>query len=189
MWKLLLPCVSRQTTRWTWGISWWILYDDFTLSPPLLSLWCASFSSAAASGSIYTTDERLILTPWAQRRPPPILRHAKIYSLSCDSLKWAARLLALLLYQCYVENIYVSHLVVGGFCGYARKQARRKVPSHCCMLRNINIITGGSDGPLLLWIWDQKGIRDILPLTSKITPITNAMQSAFSQAPSCSTRH
>lgn len=187
MWKLLLPCVSRQTTWWTWGISWWFLYDDSTLSPPLLSLWCASFSSAAASGSIYTTDERLISTPWAQRRPPPILRHAKIYGLSCDSLKWAIRLLYTL------SVLHWEHLCFAPGCLRAlwvrRKQVRRKVPSHCCMLRNINIITGGSDGPLLLWIWDQKGIRDVLPLTSKIIPITNATQSASSQAPSCSTRH
>lgn len=115
------------------------------------------------------------------------LKTRKIYGLSCDSLKWAARLLYT------VSVLRWEHLCFAPGCLTAlwvhRKQVRRKVPCHCCMLRNRTIITGGSDGPLLLWIWDQKGIRDILPLTSKIIPITNATQSASSQAPSCSTRH
>lgn len=74
----------------------------------LLSVWCALFSPAAPSGSIYKTDERLKLR--ATRWPPPILTHAKIYGFTV--ILWSELCSSCILYQHYTENINVLHMVL-----------------------------------------------------------------------------
>lgn len=56
----------------------------------LLSVWRALFSSAAPSGSIYKTDERLIETVSNKMTSTHLYTRKNLW-LHCDSLKWTVR--------------------------------------------------------------------------------------------------
>lgn len=89
---------------------------------------CLACSSAAPSGSVYTTDERLILIPCSKATSAHLKTRKYLWSFLWFFEVGVLR--SCILYQQYAENVYVLHLVVQrGSLWVGRKQGAESLVS------------------------------------------------------------